>query len=38
MHRSPLSFKIRDLQHRYPSIEFPEYQREPTVWNLEQKQ
>ena len=38
MHRSPLSFKIRDLQHQYPSIEFPEYQREPTVWNLEQKQ
>ena len=37
MHRAALSFKIRDLQHQYPSIEFPEYQREPTVWNLDQK-
>jgi hypothetical protein len=26
------------LQHEFLRIEFPEYQREPTVWNREQKQ
>jgi hypothetical protein len=38
MDRSPTAFKIRDLQHEFPRIEFPDYQREPTVWNLDQKQ
>jgi hypothetical protein len=38
MDRSATTFKIRELQHEFPRIEFPEYQREPTVWNLDQKQ
>ena len=29
---------IAQLQHEFPRIEFPEYQREPTVWNRDQKQ
>jgi hypothetical protein len=36
--RSALTFTINELMHDYPSIEFPEYQREPTVWSLDQKQ
>jgi uncharacterized protein DUF262 len=38
MDRVAATFKIQDLQHEFHRIEFPEYQREPTVWNLEQKQ
>jgi hypothetical protein len=36
--RSATTFPIKELQHEFPRIEFPEYQREPTVWNLDQKQ
>lgn len=28
---------IKDLKERRQEVEFPEYQREPTVWNLEKK-
>lgn len=28
---------IKDLQDKYKTIEFPEFQREPTVWGLEKK-
>src|SRR3954471_6587194 len=38
MERSATTFKIRDLRQEFPRIEFPEYQREPNVWNLDQKQ
>ena len=38
MERAATTFKIRELQHEFPRIEFPEYQREPSVWNLDQKQ
>jgi hypothetical protein len=35
--REATTFSIRDLKSEFPRIEFPEYQREPTVWNREQK-
>src|SRR3954469_7498343 len=38
MERLATTFTIQELQHEYPRIEFPDYQREPTVWNLDQKQ
>lgn len=38
MERDPQTLTIKELSERYPEIEFPEYQREPTVWNREQKQ
>lgn len=38
MERTAETFSIEDLRHSFPIIEFPEYQREPTVWNREQKQ
>jgi hypothetical protein len=38
MQRTSATFTIQELRHEFPSIEFPEYQREPTVWNREQKQ
>jgi hypothetical protein len=38
MERESETFKIDDLRQAFASIEFPEYQREPNVWNLEQKQ
>lgn len=38
MERRALTLTVRDLWARFPDIEFPEYQREPTVWNREQKQ
>lgn len=38
MERESETFKIEDLRQAFASIEFPEYQREPNVWNLEQKQ
>jgi hypothetical protein len=37
MKRDVTTFQIRVLQHEFPGIEFPEYQREPSVWNLDQK-
>lgn len=38
MDRSATTFTIQELQQEFHRIEFPDYQREPTVWNLEQKQ
>lgn len=38
MQRTSATFTIQDLRHEFPRIEFPEYQREPNVWNLDQKQ
>lgn len=32
------TWTIEDLRNRKGIIEFPEYQREPTVWNLQKKQ
>ncbi len=31
-------WKVSDLLARYPEIDFPEYQREPTVWGRDAKQ
>jgi hypothetical protein len=36
--RVPITVSIQDLKSEFPRIEFPEYQREPTVWSREQKQ
>jgi hypothetical protein len=38
MDRTSETFSIDNLRHAFGTIEFPEYQREPTVWNREQKQ
>src|SRR5437588_192027 len=38
MHRASATFTIKDLRYEFPRIEFPEYQREPNVWSLDQKQ
>lgn len=38
MERRARTRSIEQLRHEFPRIEFPEYQREPTVWNREQKQ
>ena len=38
MERDPTTFTIKELKHEFPRIEFPEYQREPTVWSRDQKQ
>lgn len=38
MQREPQTLKIRDLRSEFARIEFPDYQREPTVWSREQKQ
>jgi hypothetical protein len=38
MERQPEKRTIQDLWHEFRRIEFPEYQREPTVWSREQKQ
>jgi hypothetical protein len=38
MKRETTTFPIKDLRSEFLSIDFPEYQREPTVWNREQKQ
>ena len=32
------SWTVQDLRARYPSIEFPDYQREPNLWSLIEKQ
>ena len=31
-------WSIQDLRERFPQIEFPEYQREPNLWSLVEKQ
>jgi hypothetical protein len=36
--RETTTFAIKDLRSEFLSIDFPEYQREPTVWNRDQKQ
>jgi hypothetical protein len=36
--RDAITVSIRDLKSEFPRIEFPEYQREPTIWSREQKQ
>lgn len=38
MNREPTKFSIEDLKSVFPAIDFPEYQREPTVWSRDQKQ
>lgn len=38
MDRSATTFSIAQLQQEFAVIDFPEYQREPTVWSREQKQ
>lgn len=38
MKRDVADLSIRDLAELFYTIEFPEYQREPNVWTLEQKQ
>jgi hypothetical protein len=38
MNKNNFTWTIKDLEERYNIIEFPEYQREPTVWNLDKKQ
>ncbi len=37
MNKKNVKWSIRDLQKKYDIIEFVEYQREPTVWNIENK-
>jgi len=37
MKKTNLKWSIKDLQEKFDIIEFPEFQREPTVWNLEKK-
>jgi len=38
MEKSNTYWTIKELFEKHNSIEFPEYQREPTVWSLEKKQ
>lgn len=38
MQREAQKLTIADLRQIFVDIEFPEYQREPTVWNRDQKQ
>ena len=38
MHRTASSLTIAEISKAFYDIEFPEYQREPDVWNREQKQ
>jgi hypothetical protein len=38
MKREVTTFPIHMLEQEFSRIEFPEYQREPSVWNLDQKQ
>ena len=37
MKKKNLKWTIEDLMKRYKNIEFPEFQREPNVWNLDKK-
>ena len=38
MKRDLVRWTVSDLRARFREINFPEYQREPTVWHLEKKQ
>src|SRR4051794_1724918 len=38
MERRAETKTIRELRSEYPRIDFPDYQREPSVWSREQKQ
>ncbi len=38
MERRAETKTIRELRSEFAQIEFPEYQREPSVWGREQKQ
>lgn len=38
MNKKNIKWQIKDLQKKFDIIEFPEYQREPTVWDLDRKQ
>lgn len=38
MHKAILDWKVADLKKRFAKIDFPEYQREPTVWSRAAKQ
>jgi hypothetical protein len=38
MERRAQTMSIAEIRRRFADIEFPEYQREPTVWSREQKQ
>ena len=38
MNKNNVYWTIKELHAKFPLIEFPEYQREPTVWRLEKKQ
>ena len=37
MQRVSDKMAIRDLQGRFVDLEFPEYQREPNIWSLDQE-
>ena len=38
MDKKAESWTVRRLREKYPSIDFPEYQREPNLWSLIEKQ
>lgn len=38
MERSARTISVGDIRRYFPDIDFPEYQREPTVWSRDQKQ
>ncbi len=38
MNKTNIKWTIKSLLEKYDAIEFPEYQREPSVWNLDKKQ
>lgn len=38
MERTIERWSVEDLRERYPQIDFPEYQREPNLWSLTEKQ
>ena len=38
MKREPAHWAIKDLRGLFPSIEFPQYQREPNIWSRKEKQ
>ena len=38
MNKDVKSWSIQDLRERFPQIDFPEYQREPNLWSLVEKQ
>lgn len=38
MKKETTTWTVRDLAERFPTINFPEYQREPNVWEKAAKQ